>query len=113
MVSTVAAAQPDHELTPDIAVKLVQLLSGNFPERINIGAIVEGTSKACPFESTNARQIVCIHPVPENGSRVRRVRIYDFFWSPDYGWFTWEKGEESGGDVIKIWSETRGAIVIK
>lgn len=109
---TCFAAEPDHDLTPPAAVKLIDLLIEGHQSRVEIALIVDGTGKAGPFEATHVRRVVAVHPVWEEGRTVRRMRIYDFYWNETYGWFTWEKRVERGGDAVYIWSELKGGIII-
>jgi len=109
---TCFAAEPSHDLDPQAAVKLIDLLVAGHQSRVEIALIVDGTGKAGPFEATHVRRVVAVHPVWEDGRTVRRMRIYDFYWNETYGWFTWEKREERGGDAVYIWSELKGAIIV-
>lgn len=111
--ATLQAAEPTHDLTPDSAIKLIQLLVDPDPAPINVAMILEGAAKEGPFEIAHSRRVIAIHPVPENGRRVRRMVCYDFLWSEDFGWFAWQRRAESGGDVIYLWSETQGERVVK
>jgi hypothetical protein len=110
---TAAAAEPANELTADSAVRLIKLQIEDHSEQIQVAMIVEGSGKAGPFEVKHLRRVVAIHPVAEDGRRVRRMRTYDFCWSEEYGWFAWEKRVERGGDAIWIWSERLGEVVIR
>lgn len=107
------AGEPTHPLTKESAVKLINLLIDDYQERIEIVMISEGSKVVDKLEEKNVRRVMAIHPVPENGKRVRRVRTYDFHWNDDYGWHCWEKVEERGVDVVYIYSELRGEVVIK
>ena len=109
---TSLAAEPDHDLAPPAAVKLIDLLIDGHLSRVEIALIVDGTGKAGPFEARHVRRVVAVHPVWEDGRTVRRMRTYDFYWNESYGWFTWEKREERGGDAVYIWSELKGGIII-
>ena len=110
---TCLAAEPDHDLTPQTAVKLINLLIEDHQERIEIAMIVEGKSQQGPFQAQHVRRVVAVHPVAEEGKRVRRMQCYDFQWSEAYGWYTWEKREERGGDAVWIWSELKGEVVVR
>ena len=107
------AGEPTHPLSKESAVKLINLLIDDYQERIEIVMISEGSKVVDKLEEKNVRRVMAIHPVPENGKRVRRVRTYDFHWNDDYGWHCWEKVEERGVDVVYIYSESRGEVVIK
>ena len=110
---TCMASLPDHDLAPQEAVKLINMLIDGHSARIDIAMIVEGSGKSGPFEVKDVRRVVAIHPVQEGGRLIRRMRTYDFLWNETYGWFTWEKREESGGDAIYIWSELKGELVMR
>lgn len=107
------AGEPTHPLSKESAVKLINLLIDDYQERMEIVMISEGSKMVDKLEEKNVRRVMAIHPVAENGKRVRRVRTYDFHWNDDYGWHCWEKVEERGVDVVYIYSETRGEVVIK
>jgi hypothetical protein len=113
MVATVSAAQPDHELTPEIAKKLAALSTGEFPERLTVALILNGSASGTAFDSDNARRVIVIHAVSNNGPAVRKAETYTFIWNAEYGWFTWETSSDRGGDVIRICSETKGEVIIK
>jgi len=113
IAGTCMAAEPDHDLIPEQAVKLINLQLEGHQERIEIAMIVDGSGKAGPFEVKHVRRVVAIHPVAENGRMVRRMCTYDFLWNETYGWFAWEKREDRGGDAIWIWSELKGEIVLR
>jgi hypothetical protein len=110
---TCLAAEPTHELTPQTAVKLINLLIEDRAGQIEVATIVEGKSQQENFEAGHVRRVVAVHPVAENGKRVRRMQCYDFHWSEAYGWYTWEKREERGGDAVWIWSELKGEVVVR
>jgi hypothetical protein len=112
MAGTSLAAEPPR-LFDEGAAKLINLQLEGHQERIVIASIVEGTVKDGPFEAKHVRRVVAIHPVPENGKMVRRICTYDFLWNETYGWFTWQKREERGGDAVWIWSELMGEVVIR
>lgn len=107
------AAEPTHDLSPQTAVKLINLLIEDREQGIEIAMIVEGKSQQGPFQADHVRRVVAVHPVMEEGKRVRRVQCYDFQWSEAYGWFTWQKREERGGDAVWIWSELKGETVVR
>lgn len=112
MAGTCLAAEP-HPLHEEAATKLINLQLEGHQERIVIASIVEGTVKDGPFEAKHVRRVVAIHPVLEDGKMVRRMCTYDFLWNEAYGWFTWQKREERGGDTVWIWSEVRGEVVVR
>jgi hypothetical protein len=107
------AGEPTHPLSKESAVKLINLLIEDYQERIEIVLISEGSKVTGGLEEKNVRRVMAIHPVPENGKRVRRVRTYDFHWNDEYGWHCWQKVEERGVDVVYIYSESRGEVIIK
>jgi hypothetical protein len=110
---TCLAAEPSHELTPQTAVKLINLMIEDREQAIEVGMIVEGKSQQGPFLAEHVRRVVTVHPVMEDGKRVRRMQCYDFQWSEAYGWYAWEKRVERGGDAIWIWSELKGEVVVR
>lgn len=112
-VAPCSAAAPDHELSPQTAVKLINQLIEDRAAQIEIAMIVDGSGQAGPFEATHVRRVVAVHPVAEDGKRVRRMRCYDFHWNEVYGWFAWEKRVERGGDAVWIWSELLGERVVR
>ena len=113
MAGTSWAVEPTHNLTKDSAIKLINLLIEDHQERIEIVMINEGSKVTDGLKEENVRRVMAIHPIPEEGKRVRRVQCYDFQWSDEYGWHCWEKRHERGVDVIYIFSELKGEVVIK
>lgn len=111
--ATAIAADPSTELSEATAAKLIDLRSRNRTPRINVALILEGTTRSDAFETRHVRRVTAIHPVVEEGRQVRRVLIYDFQWSPTYGWFLSEKREEAGGETLWIWSESHGEVVVR
>ncbi|MCW1883653.1 hypothetical protein OKA04_02865 [Luteolibacter flavescens] len=107
------AGEPTHNLSKESAVKLINLLIEDHQERIQIVMISEGSKVTRGLEEKNVRRVMAIHPVPEEGRRVRRVQTYDFHWNDEYGWHCWEKREERGVDVVYIYSELQGEVVVK
>ena len=107
------AAEPTHELTKESALKLINLLIEDYQERIEVVMITEGSKTVNGLKEDHVRRVMAIHPVPEAGKRVRRVQCYDFHWNDDYGWHCWEKREDRGVDVIYIYSELKGEVVVK
>lgn len=112
-IPTLSAAPPTHELTAETAIKLIKEVNEEYQERVDIAMIVDGKARSGDFQLEHVRQVVALHPVPENGKRVKRMRTYQFQWSDDYGWFAWEKREERGVDVIYIWSELKGEVILR
>ncbi len=107
-------AVPPADLDPKDAAELIAGMIEERSGQIEIALIIAGTRREDQvFEAAQARRVVAIHPVNVDGRRRRQVCKYDFFWSPDYGWFHWRIGAERGGEVVEVWSETRGAIVVK
>lgn len=113
LLSSAFSAEPTAELEPKAAVRLIALLNDISEKPIAIASIISGSKADEDFEANHVRRVTSIHPVAEEGSRVRRVRCYDFFWNETYGWFVYEKREGRGGDEVWIWSENLGDIVIK
>ena|SRR6476620_3282866 len=115
LISTaVFAAEPTSDLDPKVAVKLICQKVNLAPERIEVGFIVDGSTKNQDgFESKHVRRVAAIHPVLEGGVMVRRVVYYDVFWNDSLGWFLWEVRSERGGDAIYRWSERGGETVVK
>lgn len=113
LASLASAAEPVQELDPKAAVKLIASINEILADPIAITSIVAGTKDDDGFVASHVRRVTSIHPVAEGGSRVRRVRCYDFFWNETYGWFVYEKRKGRGGDEIWIWSENEGDLVIK
>lgn len=113
LLTSVIVAEPVKELDPKSAVKLIAALNDMSETPIAIASIVAGTKTDDEFEASHVRRVTSIHPVNENGSQVRRVRCYDFFWNETYGWFVYERRAGRGGDEVWIWSENEGDLVIK
>lgn len=110
---TCFAVEPSGVLDEPMAARLINLQIEGHQERIKIAIIVEGSVKDGPFEARHVRRVVAIHPVLENGKMVRRMCTYDFYWNENYGWFTWQKRDERGGDAVWIWSEYKGEVEIR
>lgn len=113
MAISPSTAEPVRELDPKAAVKLIASLNDMSESPIAIASIVAGSKSDDIFEASHVCRVTSIHPVTEEGSKVRRVRCYDFYWNETYGWFVFEKREGRGGDEVWIWSENAGDIVIK
>ena len=107
------AGEPTHDLSKESALKLLNLLIEDHQERIEIVLITEGSKVTGGLEEKHVSRVMAIHPVQEGGRRVRRVQTYDFHWNDEYGWHCWEKREERGVDVIYIYSESRGEVIVK
>lgn len=112
--SAVFAGEPLRELIPREAARLVALRSGSPVNSIEICYVVEGSAKACDgFEARHVRRVAAIQSVREEGVERRRLVFYDFFWNDSLGWFTWQSAKERTGEVMYLWSELKGAIVIR
>lgn len=107
------AASPTNEPTDALVSRLVNLQSQNRTPSIAVAMVLEGTTKAGPFEVDHVRRVITVHPVIENGRQVRKVNTYDLHWTPAYGWFLWEKRDDPGGEAVWIWSELQGEVVIR
>ena len=114
MVDTGIAAEPSHELAPKEAVRLIAMMSNARENSIEIPFIIEG-SAGCGknFEARHVRRVAAIHPVRDGNSQSRQLVFYNLFWNESLGWFAWESRSERTGDVVYIWSETKGLIVNK
>ncbi|MFC7336216.1 hypothetical protein ACFQY0_03430 [Haloferula chungangensis] len=113
LLSSAIDAQPVNELDPKAAVKLIASLNDMAETPIAIASIISGTKTDGKFEASHVRRVTAIHPVSEDGSKVRRVRCYDFHWNETYGWFVFEKRAGRGGDEVWIWSENSGELEIR
>jgi hypothetical protein len=81
---------------------------------INIATVIDGGKRSEDgFEESEVRRVTAIHQVPDEGRMVRRVRCYDFSWTPRYGWFYKEIRSSRSGEEVCIWSETEGELVVK
>jgi hypothetical protein len=107
------AAEPDRDLDGATAVKLLNLQTRGRMPQTSIAMILEGSTKLAPFEARHVRKVIAVHPVPEDGKMVRRMQVYDFYWSSEHGWFLWETRQERGGDAVWIWSELGGETVVR
>lgn len=106
------AGEPTSELTPGAAVKLIALKSNAPANSIEISFIVDGSAKCDKdFEVRHSRRVAAILPVRDGSSQSRRLVFYDLLWNESLGWFMWESRPERTGDVVYIWSESRGYIV--
>ena len=114
-ISTVVlAGEPVRELIPREAARLVALRTGSPVNSIEICFVLQGSAKDCDgFEASHVRRVSSIQSVREGGVEHRRLVFYDFFWNESLGWFVWESRKERTGEVMYIWSELKGAIVIR
>ncbi|RYD36332.1 MAG: hypothetical protein EOP87_05660 [Verrucomicrobiaceae bacterium] len=113
MASLAGAAEPTSEPADALISRLINLRSQNRTPGIAVAMVLEGSTKAGPFEVNHVRRIITVHPVIENGRQVRKMNTYDLHWTPAYGWFLWEKREEAGGEAVWIWSESQGEVVVR
>lgn len=112
--SSLYAAEPTSELTEELAKCLIADVTNIGTSGINVATVIEGGIRSKDgFEERDVRRVTAIHPVLEEGRMVRRVRSYDFSWSPKYGWFYKEIRTTRGGEEVRIWSETEGELVVK
>jgi len=108
------AGPPSNELDPKVAAQLIALRSGVQVGQIEIGYVVDGSTRDKDgFAASHVRRVAALHPVLEGGSWVRRVVYYDLFWNDSLGWFMSQNRTERGGDAIYRWSERGGATVVK
>lgn len=81
---------------------------------IAIANIVEGSKRTEDgFEYKTVMRVTAIHPVVGEKGLGRRVRCYDFYYSPKYGWFHQEIRNTRTGEQVWIWSETEGKVIVK
>ncbi len=113
MAPVATAAVPTSEPSDTLISSLINLRSQNRTPSIAVAMVLEGTTKAGPFEVSHVRRVITVHPVIENGRQVRRMNTYELHWTPAYGWFLWEKRDEAGGEAVWIWSELQGEVVVR
>jgi hypothetical protein len=110
----VHAAEPTGELNEELAKRLIAEVWEIRSDGISVATVIEGGKRSEDgFEERHLRRVTAVHPVPENGRMVRRVRCYDFSWSPRYGWFYKEIRTSRSGEEVRIWSETEGELVVR
>lgn len=108
------AAEPTSELSEELAKRLIADVLDIGASGINVATVTDGTKRVEDgFEERAVRRVTAIHPVLLEGRMVRRVRSYDFSWSPQYGWFCKEIRTSRSGEEVWIWSETEGELVVK
>ena len=102
------------ELSEDMARGLIAEAIEIRESGINIANIVEGSKREKDgFESKTVMRVTAVHPVVGDKGLGRRVRCYDFYYSPRYGWFHQEIRESRGGEEVWIWSENEGRVIVK
>ncbi len=107
------AAEPTSELSEDLAKRLIAEVLDIRSGGINVATVLEGEKRSEDgFVESQVRRVTAVHPVLEDGRNVRRVRCYDFSWSPKYGWFYQETSSTRSGEEVRIWSETEGETVV-
>ena len=110
----VHAVEPTGELSEDLAKRLIAEVLDIKSSGINVATVLEGEKRSEDgFVERQVRRVTAIHPVIEDGRNVRRVRCYDFSWSPKYGWFYQETRTTRSGEEVRIWSETEGESIVK
>ncbi len=108
------AAAPTSELSDDLARRLISQILDIQPNGISVAAVIDGGKRTEDgFLETHVRRVTVVHPVLLEGRMVRRIRCYDFSWSPKYGWFHQENGSSRSGEEVRIWSETAGEVTVK
>lgn len=108
------SAEPSSELDDDLAVRLIADILDVKTTGINVASVIQGEKRSEDgFVERHIRRVTAVHLVPENGRRVRRVRCYDFSWTPKYGWFYQETGSSRSGEEVMVWSEIRGEEIVK
>jgi hypothetical protein len=108
------AAEPTSDLTEELAKRLIADVMDIGAPGINVATMIEGGKRSADgFEERKVRRVTAVHPVLEDGRMIRRVRCYDFSWSPQYGWFYQETRTSRSGEEVRIWSETKGKSVVK
>lgn len=108
------SAEPSNELDDNLAIQLIADILDVKITGINVASVIEGEKRSEDgFVERHIRRVTAVHLVLENGRRVRRVRCYDFSWTPKYGWFYQETGSSRSGEEVMIWSEARGEEIVK
>ena len=112
--NSVHAIEPTSDLSEELAIRLIGEMLQIRPGGIRVATVIEGAKRSEDgFEERQMRRVTAVHPVLQEGRMVRRVRCYDFSWSPRYGWFYQETCSGRGGEEVRIWSERVGAVVVK
>ena len=107
-------AEPTGGLTEELAKRLIAEVLEIRAAGINVATVIDGGKRTEDgFVERQVSRVTAVHPVLEDGRMVRRVRSYDFSWSPKYGWFYREIRNSRSGEEIRIWSETAGEAVVK
>jgi len=110
----VHAAEPTSELSGDLAKRLIAEVLEIRSSGINVASVIDGGKRSEDgFVERQVRRVTAVHPVLLDGRMVRRVRCYDFSWSSQYGWFYQESRTSRSGEEVRIWSETKGELVVK
>ncbi len=111
---SIHAAEPTSELSEDLAKRLISQVLDIGTNGINVATVINGAKRSEDgFEEGQVQRVTAVHPVLLEGRMVRRVRCYDFSWSPQYGWFCKEIRTSRSGEEVWIWSETKGELVVK
>jgi hypothetical protein len=112
--SILPAAEPTSELSEDLAKRLILVVLDIKSGGINVASVIEGEKRSEDgFVERQVRRVTAVHPILEDGRMVRRVRCYDFSWTPRYGWFYQQIGSSRSGEEVLIWSETEGELIVK
>ncbi|MDP4625564.1 MAG: hypothetical protein NWT08_10560 [Akkermansiaceae bacterium] len=112
--SILPAAEPTSELSEDLAKRLILEVLDIKSGGINVASVIEGEKRSEDgFVERQVRRVTAVHPILEDGRMVRRVRCYDFSWTPRYGWFYQQIGSSRSGEEVLIWSETEGELIVK
>lgn len=112
--SILPAAEPTSELSEDLAKRLISEVLDIKSGGINVASVIEGEKRSEDgFVERQVRRVTAVHPILEDGRMVRRVRCYDFSWTPRYGWFYQQIGSSRSGEEVLIWSETEGELIVK
>ena len=114
LLGSVCAAEPSGDLGEDLAKQLIAEMLEIPARGIDVATMIDGTKRSGDgFEERQVRRVTAVHPVLEEGRMIRRVRCYDFSWSPRYGWFHKEIRTSRSGEEVWIWSETEGESVVR
>ena len=110
----VQAGEPTSDLSEELAKRLIAEVLEIRSSGINVATVIDGAKHSKDgFVQSEVRRVTAVHPILEDGRLVRRVRCYDFSWSPQYGWFYQESRFSRSGEEVWIWSETEGESVVK